>query len=200
MTVIVGLEDPAVSGKAWIGADSQATSDHRTDVRADPKLFAREEHGERWVFGFTTSYRFGQLLRYELKIPTELSLDAGGYPEGDEVEFAGIVRILVPAMREVLKDGGYAKVEHNQEEGGCVMVAWRHRIYLIDSDFQVARSATGMNAIGAGGREARATLVATQGLRYAGDGLTAEDRIFRAVETACMLNSACGPPILVYST
>jgi hypothetical protein len=62
MTAIVGLVD---AGSVYIGGDSAGVAGMSMTVRADAKVFRKK----RYLFGFTTSFRMGQLIRYSLKVP-----------------------------------------------------------------------------------------------------------------------------------
>ena len=73
MTAIVGLVD---SGIVYIGGDSAGASGWSLTVRADAKVF----FNAGYLFGFTTSYRMGQLIRYALQ-PPEPARDPE--PEGE---------------------------------------------------------------------------------------------------------------------
>lgn len=62
MTCIVGMVE---GGRVWIGGDSAGVAELELTVRADEKVFTNGPY----VFGFTSSFRMGQLLRYKLKPP-----------------------------------------------------------------------------------------------------------------------------------
>lgn len=60
MTCIIGYKD-IKNERVYIGADSLCSNDHSRAIRSDPKFF---KYNESIIFGFTTSYRMGQLLMY----------------------------------------------------------------------------------------------------------------------------------------
>jgi ATP-dependent protease HslVU (ClpYQ) peptidase subunit len=62
MTCIVGMVE---NGKVYIGGDSAGVSGFDYHIREDQKVF---QNGDM-IFGFTSSFRMGQLLQYSLKIP-----------------------------------------------------------------------------------------------------------------------------------
>src|SRR5919109_4864584 len=95
MTAIVGLADES---KVWIGGDSAGVAGLSLTVRADEKVFRRGE----WVFGFTGSFRAGQLLRYSLNVPE---------PRGDLAKF--LATEFIDAVRYCLKGGGVARKKNN---------------------------------------------------------------------------------------
>ena len=115
MTCIAGVEH---SGKVWIGGDSAGVAGYALTVRADEKVWV--DNG--FVFGFTSSFRMGQLLRYNLSLP----LQRYEVPESNaEAEIKFMTTHFVDAVRKVLKDGGYAKNDNGQERGGTFLVGWR---------------------------------------------------------------------------
>lgn len=134
MTCIVGI---VAGDKVILGADSAGVSGLDRRIRRDPKVFASGQI----VMGFTSSFRMGQLLQYDLSPPPF-------HEELDPFQYA--VRSLVPAIRRVLKDGGYAKTESGREEGGSFLVGFRGRLFTIHSDFQVGEDVGEVAAVGCG--------------------------------------------------
>lgn len=174
MTCIVALRH---NGTIYMAADSAGCNDHDMTIRADPKIFALGN----MLFGFTTSFRFGQLLRYHLEIPTFEGID-------DPHEY--LVRRLVPAMRTVLKDGGYSKVENGVEQGATCMIGLDSGMYVIDSDFQVGESVDAFAAIGSGHAYAKGVLFALDGKALA-DPIYQLSKALHAAER--FTPSVCGP-------
>ncbi len=161
MTAIVGL---AQGGKVYIGGDSAGVSGLSLTVRADAKVFRKD----RYVFGFTTSFRMGQLLRYSLTLPK---------PAGELDAF--MATEIVDALRECLKNGGWARKENEREEGGTFLVGVKGRLYAVYDDYQVAKAADGFAAVGCGDEIALGALYAT-----AGTGLGPRKRVVRALAAA----------------
>lgn len=97
MTCIVGLVD---KGKVYIGGDSAGVNSFwDLTIRADSKVFINGP----FIMGFTSSFRMGQLLRYKLKTPSRFKND------GTQKEiYEYMVTDFVDAVRQCLKDGGYA--------------------------------------------------------------------------------------------
>lgn len=104
MTAIVGLVQ---DGSVYIGGDSAGVSGMSLTVRADAKVFRKK----RYLFGFTTSFRMGQLIRYSLKLPK---------PKGDLDAFMSST--FIDALRDCLKSGGWAMKDNEREEGGTFLV------------------------------------------------------------------------------
>lgn len=143
MTAIVGLVQ---AGSVYIGGDSAGVAGLHLTVRADAKVF-RKEH---YLFGFTTSFRMGQLIRYSLNLPK---------PTGNLDAFMSTT--FVDALRDCLKTGGWASKENEREEGGTFLVGVKGSLYTIYDDYQVAKAADEFAAVGCGHQIALGALFAT---------------------------------------
>jgi ATP-dependent protease HslVU (ClpYQ) peptidase subunit len=145
MTCIVGLVE---DGKVYIGGDSAGVGGYSLTVRKDRKVFRNGE----FIIGGTSSFRMIQLLRYSLTPPTI---------EDDE----GIERYMatkfIDAVRECLKNGGFAQKTSDQESGGFFLVGVRGRLFQIASDYQVGEPLDGYDAVGCGDDIALGSLYAT---------------------------------------
>ncbi len=147
MTCIVGLVEK--TGAVWLGGDSASGNTgtyHVNPVRA-PKVFRRGA----LVFGFTSSWRMGQLLQFRLP---ELE------PRPDLPEW--LATTFVDAVRKTLLDGGYAKKENNVEQAGEFLLGVRGRLFVFDSDFHVGEPADPYAACGCGQAYALGALHATR--------------------------------------
>jgi hypothetical protein len=148
MTAIAGF---CHDGKVWIGGDSAGVAGSDLTVRSDPKVFRNAE----FLFGFTSSFRMGQLLRYSLAPPKPVT--------GQDV-YEFMVITFVNAVRECLKAGGYATKDKEAESGGCFLVGYQGRLFSIESDYQVGESQDGYAAAGCGDQIICGALFATQGM------------------------------------
>lgn len=147
MTCIVGL---AEVGGVRIGGDSAAVAGWDMIVRSDSKVFANGGY----IFGFTTSFRMGQLLRHGFTPPD---------PPAPTVPVHGFMcTTFVDAVRDCLKRGGYAKKHDEREESGTFMVGVAGRLFVVSDDYQVAESLHGFAAIGCGAQVALGSLFATE--------------------------------------
>ena len=104
MTCIVGVEH---NRRVYMGGDSAAVAGWDISQTAERKVFMVGD----FIIGYTTSFRMGQLLEYELRLPEYDGPPNMGY----------MVTRFVPAVRACLKDGGFTKVENNREEGGLFL-------------------------------------------------------------------------------
>lgn len=147
MTCIVGLVD---ADSVWISGDSAGVARLDLVVRADQKVWRKG----KFVYGFTSSFRMGQLLRYSLTVPEQ-------YPSQGVEEY--MVGPFIDAARRCLKDGGFAETHDGAERGGTFLVGYAGRLFEIGSDYQVGESVDGFAAVGCGDSYALGSLYSTGG-------------------------------------
>lgn len=146
MTCIAGI---VYDSTVYLAGDSAGCSGWDLTVRADPKVFTSGSY----VMGFTTSFRMGQLLRYAFSPPE---------PEaGDLHRF--MCTSFTDALRQCLKDGGWAERDKEREAGGTFLVGTHGRLFIFNSDYQVAEPADPYAAVGCGAAYALGALHATEG-------------------------------------
>jgi ATP-dependent protease HslVU (ClpYQ) peptidase subunit len=149
MTCIVGFVE---GDKVFIGGDSAGVGGYSLTVRADGKVFRNGS----MLFGFTSSFRMGQLLRWSLKVPDH-------DPRVPIEKY--MATNFVDAVRECLKTNGFAKKEAEVESGGTFLVAYKGRLFCIQSDYQVAEALDQFSAVGCGEDIALGALFATPHLK-----------------------------------
>lgn len=162
MTAIVGLVH---DGQVHIGGDSASVSGWTMTVRADAKVFTKGP----FVFGFTTSFRMGQLIRYAADPPTPDPADLDAF----------MATKFVDAIRNCLKAGGWAKKTDEREEGGIFLVGTCGRLFSVYADYQVGEAVDGYAAVGCGDEIALGALYASTG-----SGLTPRARLELALQAA----------------
>lgn len=145
MTCVVGIVH---EGAIYMGADSAGSDGWGLQIRADTKVFVKD----RFAFGFTSSFRMGQLLRYSLMIPRR-------HPDTDLAEFMSTA--FIDACRSTLKAGGWAKKDGEREEAGVFLVGCYGRLFRIDTDYQVGELVQPFHACGCGEQYAMGALFAT---------------------------------------
>lgn len=152
MTVIVGIKH---ENKVYIGGDSAGVAGLSLTIRADAKVFTKSDAlGNQFAFGFTSSFRMGQLLRYSLSIPNLM-------PTADLERYLNTE--FINSVRQTLKDGGYARAKEGEEIGGTFLLAVQARLFKIDSDYQVGEPLQPYDACGCGEDIALGSLFSTQG-------------------------------------
>lgn len=177
MTCIVGLvEKDAV----YIGGDSAGVSGSDIKVRKDSKVFIVDN---RFIIGFTSSFRMGQLLRFSLEPP----LQGRGVRD-----YEYLCTDFINAVRKCFVAGGHMGKEEEREEGGNFLVGYRGVLYEIGSDFQVAINEKPYCSVGCGEDYAHGSLFATANLN-----LGPEERINRALEAAVYFSTSVRPPFVI---
>ncbi len=176
MTCIAGF----IEGETvWMGADSAGIGGYALTVRADQKIFRNGP----MLFGFTSSFRMGQLLRYALVIPDR-------HPNVAIDKF--LATTFVDAVRECLKTHGFAKKTNEVEEGGTFLVGYGGRLFCIQDDYQVEESVDPFNAVGCGHDVAKGALFATLALKGA-------DRLHVVLAAAERYSAGVRAPFIVQS-
>jgi hypothetical protein len=156
MTCIAALKH---EDSIWMAGDSAGVGGLSIVTRSDKKVFLKEDSvGNQFGFGFTHSFRMGQLLQYHLNVPALPS-------DCDVHEY--MVTTLIPAIRLCLKEGGFTTINNNEETGGQFIVAVRGHIFFIDEDFQVGENLPEFSSCGCGEDLALGALYATRDLKLA---------------------------------
>lgn len=155
MTCIVGMRQ---AGQVWLGGDSLSgdPATYHVKLERSPKVFRLGE----LLIGHTSSWRMGQLLHYRLWLPPQTA------KQSDD---AWLATTFIDAVRKVLTDGGFAKKENNVEQGGTFLLAFRGKLYEVDSDYQVGEPGEDYAAIGAGRSYAVGALQAMHVLQWPRD-------------------------------
>lgn len=177
MTAIAGLVQ---DGTVVIGGDSAGVAGwYKLTVRADEKVFRNGP----MLFGFTTSFRMGQILRFSLTVPRR-------HPDDDIDKW--MATEFIDAVRKVLTDKAWSKKDDGQDVGGTFLVGYESRLFVIYDDFQVGEAADGFAAVGSGESEALGALHAMAGL-----DLSPKAKIRTALEAAERLNAAVRAPFTI---
>lgn len=161
MTCIVGLVH---KNKVYIGGDSAGVAGYDISIRKDKKVF---QNGPM-IFGFTSSFRMGQLLQYALVIPD--------HPK-DMDTFQYMTVILVDAIRACMLKGGFLYKDKEQESGGTFLVGYKGRLFRIAGDFQVGEHVCLYDAVGCGDNFALGSLFTSKSMKP-------KDRVKKALEAA----------------
>jgi len=176
MTCIIGL---AENNKVYIGGDSASGSDSDWTVRATTieKVFLCPP----FLMGCSASFRMMQLLHYGLKDLPEQTCSS-------DMEY--MVNIFVEYVRQLFSEGGFSKIDNNEEIGGEFLVGYRNQLYLIGPDFQVNSNKDGLDAIGCGADFAL-------GAMKASSHLPPQKRILRSLEIAAYFSGGVLPPFII---
>lgn len=192
MTCVVGL---AVNSNVWIGADSQAGDggDWPRTQRSDSKVFILDQYSMdlRMLIGFTWSWRFGQLLRYGFELPP--------HPDGMATH-EYLCTLFVDAVRARLREGGYAKIESNREDGGHCLIGYCGQIWTLYADYQIEGHGVSLDAIT--GDDVQYYAVGSGmkyacGALYATPGICPRDRVLDAIRAAAHFDRSVGGPFTI---
>jgi len=134
MTCIVGM---IKGNKVYMGADAAGVAGLDITVRADEKVFIRN----KMIFGFTSSFRMGQLIRYKLRIPKH---------PANMATHEYMVKLFIESLRKCFRDGGFARNKDGEDVAGSFLVGYQGTIFEIDSDYQVGIPVIGVNSVGCG--------------------------------------------------
>jgi ATP-dependent protease HslVU (ClpYQ) peptidase subunit len=179
MTCITGLVE---GDKVYLAGDSAVSNDaDQLTLRLNKKVFRREDLG--MVFGCSGSIRMCQLLHHVFTPPL---------PGKEEDAEHYMISVFITALRSCFKDGGFAKKEDEQEQGGHFLVGVRGRLFVIESDYQVGEAMDGYVTLGSGGDLARGVLFATRHF-----DLSPEQRLMLALEAAQHHNTTVRAPFVI---
>jgi hypothetical protein len=176
MTCITGLVH---NGTVYIGGDSAGVGGWSLTVRADSKVFRNGD----FLFGFTSSFRMGDILRYSFSPP---------HRHSDEDIDRYMRTTFIDAVRACLRDKGYARNSSGEETGGQFLVGYAGRLFNVDVDFQVGEALDGFEAVGCGGDIAKGALFATL-------SSPPRERILLALQASERFNSGVRGPFVVES-
>jgi len=178
MTAIAGIVE---NGKVWIGGDSAGVGGLSMQTRSDPKVFINGD----FIFGYTSSFRMGQLLEHEFSPPKPFEGEKGmGY----------MVKRFIPEVKNVLKTGGYQRNEKGHDYGGTFLVGYRGQLYEIECDYQVARVRQTYHACGCGQDLVLGSLHATGTF-----DLSPKSRITMALDAAVEFSAGVRGPYTILS-
>ena len=178
MTCIVGIKS---EGKVYIGGDSLGSSTYKKVIRADQKIFIKND----MIFGFTSSYRMGQILRYSFVPPKRLHEDS------DDMTY--LVNKFIPDLIKCYDFYGYLTKKENVAIGGVFLLGYKEKLYKIEGDFQVGESTDDFDACGCGEDFALGSLYSTK------DFTNPELRIQTAINAAAEFSPGVGGTNLILS-
>lgn len=165
-----------------IGEDSAASfpaNEVYNFVRA--KIFATGEY----LVGYIISFRAGQVLRHEVNWPS---------PPADVDLERFVVRDVVPELRRALREAGALKVTEGVEQTAQFMIGLRGELMTVGTDFSIGSLQETYRAIGSGRHNAYGALHV-----LADFGITAKEKVRRALEAAANFTSNVRPPFVVIS-
>lgn len=176
MTCIVAMVQ---DGKIFMGGDAGAFDSSIGMIQAvnRPKVFAKSGVYGKFILGYTSSFRMGQILEQYFHIPK---------PEKSS-EYGHLIKDIIPHIKEILQEHNYTEVENNLERGGFFLFGYKKHLYQVNDDFSVLEFTDGYTAIGAGRQYAL-------GAMHASEHLEPLDRIRLALNAAAHFSAAVCEP------
>lgn len=175
MTCIIGLEH---EGSVYMGGDSAGVADLFLQVRTDPKVFINKD----FIFGFTSSFRMGQILQYDF-IPPK-------HPP-KKSDMAYLVTDFITAVRVAFSSKGFISKNEERETGGNFLMGYRGKLYEVDCDFQVGKQSINYASVGCGAELAAGAMHALADVK---DPI---ERITRAMDAAEYFSTGVSKPYLI---
>ncbi len=175
MTCIAGIAD---GKKVWIGGDSAGVAGSSLVVRADQKIF----RNGKFLFGFTSSFRMGDLLRFAFQPPEQLST---------QTDRGFLCTTFIDAVRTCFANGGFKTTKDGSEMGGTFLLGYKGRLYQVSDDFQVGQAACGYDAVGCGHDIAKGALHALNKMP------SARERILFSLKAAAFWSADVRGPFVV---
>lgn len=177
MTCIIGLEE---GGKAYVGADSMQIEGLDNAISTNKKIFRRNG----FIFAHTGQCRGTQIMKYLIDIPLI-----------DDTDEEFIFKHISEPLRMKMKEIGYSEIKDNIEmHRDRWIVAHKNKVYLINSDWEVARKANGLAVGGCGGDYATGAMFALKNI------LPPKKRIERALKISAKCSVGVGPPFVIWET
>jgi len=125
MTCIVGMEH---KGRVYIAGDLLGSNSWHKSEYHNSKVFKIGDI----VLGYTSTYRFGQLLETELSPPFV----------PDKNIYYWLIKQVVPEIYGILKK--------YDEKGGTALIGVRGELYCLQDDYSILRSVNGYASVGSG--------------------------------------------------
>lgn len=184
MTCIAGIVS---NGIVYIGGDSAGIAGDSLRHRKDEKVFELKNNLDTIIFGFTTSFRMGQLLRYGFNLPN--------HPKNmSNMEY--LCTLFIDSIRNRFKAGGWLERRNDMECGGTFLVGYRGGLYYVGSDFQVGETIKNFDSVGSGREVA---IGALHVLEHISD-MSPEEKITKSLEAAEHHLSTVAGPFTIVST
>jgi len=180
MTLIASYIDKDKT--VWLCGDSIGCSENNKTTRADMKIFYKDGY----VVGFTSSYRFGQIIRHYVKLPA--------IPKKTR-NHNHIIKII-ELISEKLHDNHWGQELNNHRWGGQLIIGWPGNLYSIDTDFQYSQSVDPFLCVGSGSNYALGALSSLSSNTI----LKPEGLLLQAARTSSKFCATVGPPYHIINT
>jgi len=137
MTLIIGIDLQLGKDKyLYLAGDKCGSNGFVKDNYVKPKIFKRDDY----AFGYTSSFRMGQLLEH-----SKISKDLPSWKEEENVYTS-----FVDWAKTAMKDGGYLQEKNGEITGGNFIFFNGKSLYEVQSDFSILVPNDGLLAVGQG--------------------------------------------------
>ena len=179
MTCIVGIIDRK-NKEIIVGGDSAGVSGIDIAKRRDTKVFIKDN---RFLIGFTSSFRMGQILHYsDLYVPEQ---------EECEDELAFMIKKFVPAVITLFEKHNWGqKYTSGDARGGTFIVGYKDKMFQVMDDFQVEESYKCYTACGCGESYALGSF-------FSSTHLTQAERVAEALRCAEEFSGGVSSPFVI---
>ncbi len=168
-----------------MGADSAGVGGYDMSIIKDRKVFIKG----KFLIGYTSSFRMGQLLRYKIKFPTQ---------KKTQDIFTYMVTDFVDALRKCYEASGFLTKKDSYESGGSFLIGYKGRLFHIQNDFAVLETICNYQACGCGQDMALGSLYSTENEATAdGHGLLPTYRLELALQAAEQFSAGVRSPFTV---
>lgn len=182
-TCVIGLVDKS---EVWMGSDSSAVSGlHGFSTRLCKHFELQNAADEKFLIGYTSSYRFGQLLEHVF-VPPINNVD-------DPMKY--MVSSFIPEVIKMASESWKKRADGKEHEGIMFLVGYRGRLFVVESDYQVNEPRCQYYAIGCGRDLALGSLHTTDSFKDATPG----KRIDFALRAACEFSAGVMEPFNITS-
>jgi len=144
MTCIVAVKHDNV---VWMGGDAAASNGYKISTYSASKVFKKQD----MLFGYTTSFRMGQVIQHQLSIPKHHS-------DIETIDY--LCTDFITSVYNSFKSHWQRK---DTSEGGTFILGYKNRIFTIQSDWAVLEFDVDYAAVGCGESYAQGSLVTTVG-------------------------------------
>ena len=190
MTCIVGLVNNE-TGKVYMGADAAGVGgsyNHMTTK--EPKVFINE----KFIIGYTTSFRMGQLLQYSLKVPKQ---------KKSQRDYEFMCTTFIETVIKCFKDNEYARTKDSAVSGGNFLVGYKKRLYEVQNEFSVMSNSLPYDAVGCGADFALGAIHSSimneeENINFTGGKrIKPEGHVLHALETAAVFSAGVSGPFTI---
>ena len=181
MTCIAGMLDKK-NNNVVMGADTCGSDGDYKVSRLDTKIFMNGD----FLIGCTSSFRMIQILRYKFK-PPEIN---------DKDIYEYLCTDFVDELQKFFKASGFLQELSTKElRGGNFLVAYKNRLFEIESDFQVGENSCGYYAIGSGFKFAYGCLYAVEDMN-----MNVSDKVLLSLEAAAKFSTTVQSPFIIMNS